>query len=143
MIQSFIRGLLGPSLAPLLDFINSNPIIIGVILFIFVAFYAAGRIQLHNIFLKTQTFVLERSKKELQLKPNISADNLYKIIYPDWALKINQWALFIPHRLDLWPVRVNPENVKVKLAFSPAWIAALLKAHQIELEKTKTSENKS
>jgi len=143
MIQAFIRGLLGPSLAPLVDFINNNPYIIGLILFVFVALYAAGRIQLHNISVKTQTLVLERSKKEIQQKPNISADSLYKLIYPDWAAQINQWALFIPHRLDLWPVRVTPENAKVKLAFSPEWIVAVLKAHHIELEKAKKIEVKS
>ena len=92
MIEGFIRGLLGPSLVPVLDYIENHPTVIGLIFFILVAVYAAGRFQLHHILLKTQSFVLERSQEEMKRKKNISANSLYKIIYPDWAVEVKKWG---------------------------------------------------
>ena len=143
MIESIIRGLLGPSLSPIVDFIKNNPSILAIILFIFIALYVAGRFQLHAINGKTRDFVMEHCQKEMELKPNISAEALFEAIYPEWAAEVSKWAWFIPHRLDFWPVRVTPDRAKEKLAFSPDWIADLFKANHINLRRVKKSEKKS
>jgi len=132
MIESLIKGLLGPSLAPLFDYITTHPSIVAIVLSILVAVYVAGRIQLHNISIKTQGYVLARYKEEIQRKPNITPESLYKLIYPEWTSLIKKWGLFIPHRLDLWPIPATPDNVKNRIDFNSKWIANVLENKQIK-----------
>jgi hypothetical protein len=78
--------------------------------------------------------VLDASREWLSKKPNITAAGLYKRIYPRWSEAVRDWGLFIPHRLEIWPVRVSPQSVRDKLSFSPQWIAALLAKHGLPLQ---------
>jgi hypothetical protein len=93
-----------------------------------------GRWQLYRIEQRTAQFVLEMSREWLARKPNITAGGLYKRIYPRWSESVRHWGLFIPHRLEIWPVPVRPETVQQKLSFSPQWITALLAKHGVELK---------
>nr|MBC7245402.1 hypothetical protein [Chloroflexota bacterium] len=101
--------------------------------------YLLGRWQLYRIEQRTARLVLEMSREWLTKKPNITAGGLYKRIYPRWSASVRQWGLFIPHRLEIWPVPVRPETVQQKLSFSPQWIAALLAKNGIQLQ-TKEGE---
>jgi hypothetical protein len=135
MIQSLVKGLLGPSLAPLYDYVTTHPGVIGIALFIFVAIYVAGRFQLHNISVQTQNFVIERYKEEIQRRPNITPTGFYTLIYPEWATSLRKWGWFIPHRLDLWPILVTPDNVKDRIAFSSKWVAEILEKNELRKAK--------
>lgn len=137
-----IRGVLGPSLTPLLDFLETHPTIVAIFLFVLVGIYVAGRIQLNNISNKTKAYVLNRYQEVIQRRPKITAAGLYKLIYPDWAQEVKKWGWFIPHRLDLWPVPVNADNVKSKMSFNAEWVSEILKKNKIEIiheEETKNS----
>lgn len=132
MIEGIIRSLLGPSLTPVLDYLQNNPGIVAIFLFVLVAIYIAGRIQLGNIYAKTKEFVITRYKEEIQRRPNITPTGFFKVIYPEWEKQVKKWGWFIPHKLDLWPVPVNPETVKNKMTFDAKWVAEILKQNKIE-----------
>ena len=132
MIDAIVRSALGP-LAIILDFIIENPLIASIILFVYLAIYMAGYFQLKNIEDKTTLMVIEISKQEIKRKPNITSSGLYKRIYPTWEKELKSWGFFVPHRLELWPVLVNPDVIKQKLSFNPQWISDVLKKNNIVL----------
>lgn len=144
MIVEFVKGMLG-SLSPVLDFMLNNPTITSAILLVWLAIYAAGRVQLWKIEQKTKELVLQISREHIARKPQITSKVLYKNIYPSWSEAVPEWGWFVPHRLDLWPAPVTPENVASKLSFSPQWIANFLCKQSIclaefEDRKQETSE---
>ncbi|MCE1254645.1 MAG: hypothetical protein LWX83_13980 [Anaerolineae bacterium] len=132
MIDAIVRSMLGP-LAIILDYIIQNPVIASIILFVYLSIYMAGYFQLRNIENKTTLLVLEFSKEEVKRKPNITSGGLYKKIYPTWEKELKTWGIFVPHRLELWPVPVSADVIKQKLSFNPQWIADLLKKNNITL----------
>jgi hypothetical protein len=138
MVDGVIRGMLGPSLTPIYDYILVHPQIISVILMIWIILYVLGRYQLTTIERKTKEMVLDLGRKEIARNPHISSSALYKKIYPEWEaeLKGKKWGTyFILHRLEFWPVPVKPETVLVKFPFSAEWIEDLLVENQIRREE--------
>jgi hypothetical protein len=140
MIEGLLRGMLGPSLAPLLDWVLENQFVVAIILGVVLALYVAGRVQLSNIRKQTEDLVLELSEGFIKNKPHITSRGLFKKIYPVWSEKVKGWAKFIPHKHDLWPVPIKPETVAAKMGFDHQWIADALKANHIELDEFKVVE---
>lgn len=134
MIEVMIRSMLGKSGAAVLDWLRSHPEVTTAIFALLLTVYAMGRLQLRRIEQHTTQLVLDMSREWLAKKPNITASGLYKRIYPRWSESVRHWGLFIPHRLEIWPVPVRPETVQDKLSFSPQWIAALLAKHGLPLQ---------
>jgi hypothetical protein len=140
MVEGLIRGLLGPSLAPLLDWVLENQFIVAIILAVVLALYIAGRVQLSTIRKETEEMVLELSAGHIKNKPHITSRGLFKKIYPVWSEQVGSWAKFIPHKHDLWPVPIKPETVAAKMGFDHVWIADALKANNVELDEFKVEE---
>lgn len=138
LIVEFVKGMLGP-LAPLLDFILDNPAITSVVLLAWFAVYVAGRAQLWKIEQRTRDLVLQISQEAIARDPQLTAELLYKDVYPRWYEALPAWGWFVPHRLDLWPAPVTAKNVAPKIAFSPEWIADALREQDILLGE---SENR-
>lgn len=134
MIEVMIRSMLGQSGAAVLDWLRGHPAVTTAAFAVLLSVYVLGRLQLHHIEQRTAQLVLEMSQEWLAKKPGITASGLYRRIYPRWSESVRQWGLFIPHRLEIWPVPVRPETVQRKLAFSPQWIEALLLKHGIPLQ---------
>jgi hypothetical protein len=140
MIEAFIRTMLGP-LAFILDWVKANPGYFALIIFAIIALYVAGRIQLHNIKIKTERLIVSLGEQEIKSRPNITINTLYKHIYPSWAQEVRKWGFFIPHRWDFFPILVTPENVKDRLPFNPEWVSIVLNANDIHLANdSKNSE---
>jgi len=140
MVEGLIRGMLGPSLEPLLDWVLNNQFIVALIMVVVIAIYAAGRMQLKTIRTKTEELVLELSAGYIKNKPHITSSGLYKKIYPAWAEKVSGWVKFIPHKHDLWPVLPKPENVAPKMGFDAKWIADALRANNVALDEFQVAE---
>jgi len=147
MFVEFIKSMLGSLGRPVLDFMLDNPSFVTGILVVWLGVFIAGRLQLRHIERKSVELVLEMGQELIARKPHITARGLYKRIYPRWCEAVHEWAWFVPHRLDLWPVPVKPETVQQKLPFSPLWIAEVLRQHGARLEEngtnTKTSQDKT
>jgi hypothetical protein len=135
MILAFVRGMLGSLGRPVLDFILNNQPLVSAILALWLGVFVAGRWQLQRIERKSASLVVEMGRELVAEKPHITARGLYKRIYPRWSQSLREWAWFVPHRFDLWPVLVKPETVQQKLPFSPQWIADVLRQHGIQLEE--------
>lgn len=136
MFEALVRAALGP-LEGVLDFILNNPILTSGIFAVWLGIFIAGKLQLQNIKRKTVEMVLEMSPGFISAKPHITSRGIYKRIYPRWEADLRRWGWsipFIPHRMDLWPVSITPENVRRKFPFSPEWIAKLLTQNDIQLE---------
>ena len=140
MVEGLLRGMLGPSLAPLLDWVLENQFVVAMILGFVLALYIAGRVQLATIRKNTEALVLELSGGFIKSKPHITSSGLFKKIYPVWAKQVGDWAKFIPHKHDLWPVPIKPETVAAKMGFDHQWIIDVLKANHIELDEFKVVE---
>jgi hypothetical protein len=135
MILQFVRGMLGSLGRPVLDFLLDNPPIVTGFLGVWLASFAAGRIQLERIKRKTADLVAREAAGHVSRKPHITSRGLYNRIYPQWAEVVSRWAWFVPHRLDIWPVRATPEAVQEKFDFSPEWIFDVLRRHDIRLDE--------
>lgn len=135
MILQFVRGMLGDLWRPVLDFMLANPSIVTGFLALWLAVFAAGRVQVRRVARKTEALVVKRGEDLVRDKPHITSRGLYKRIYPEWSRKVRGWAWFVPHRLDLWPVPVTPETVQNKFPFSPEWISGILRRHNIRLDE--------
>lgn len=139
MIEVMIRSMLGKSGEAVLDWLRSNPEVTTAVFALLLIVYVMGRLQLRRIEQRTAQLVLDMSQEWLARKPNITVSGLYKRIYPRWSESVRHWGLFIPHRLEIWPVLVRPETVQQKLSFSPQWVATLLAKHGV-LMKTKEDD---
>jgi len=133
LIVEVVKGMLGPFLAPVLDFILDNPAITSTVFLVWFVIYEAGRIQLRQIEQKTNHLVLQIGQTEIAQNPHITAQSLYQRIYPRWSESLPKWGWFVPHRLDLWPVPITTKNVTHKIPFSPEWIANSLREQNVSL----------
>jgi len=125
MLLGLVRAMLGP-LAPILDWAEAHPNAVALCFAIWGAIWGVGKIQLNRTEKETRALVLELGRNLLAKKPGMSARALYEAVYPDWARSVRKWALFIPHRLELWPVLANPENLKERIGFTPEWVKGVL-----------------
>jgi hypothetical protein len=141
MIQVMVRSMLGRAGSAAMDWLIGHPIFTTAVLGLALAAYLLGRLQLTRIERRTAALVLDMSREWLRKKPNLTASGLYRRIYPVWSQSVSGWAWFIPHRWELWPVRVRPETVQRKLALSPQWIAELLARHGLSPGTQEPEEN--
>lgn len=131
MIDAIIRGLLG-RLEPIYDYVLSHPALVTVVFAIFVGIYLTGLFQLKYVEKKTREMVIALALELLKAKPNITASGIYKHVLPRWETKLKKWhILFIPHRLDIWPVPASPANIISKMKFSAEWVGDLLEEEKI------------
>lgn len=135
MMELYLKSLLGGWGSAILDFMLDQPSVIAALLLIWFGIYGAGRLQLRRIEQKSAEFVVTTARVLLAAQPHLTIEDLYQQVYDPWRLAVSKWALFIPHRLDLWPVPVTAENVQQKLAFSPGWLAEVLRRHGFILEE--------
>ena len=143
LIVDVIKGMLGPWLSPVLDAILNNPSVTSAAFLIWFVVYIAGRMQLRQIEQRTKDLVLQIGRVEIAKNPQITAQALYKTIYPRWSEALSGWGWFIPHRLDLWVVPVTAKNVVPRMSFSPEWVANSLLEQNIPLAELKNHKQVS
>lgn len=131
-ILTFMRSMMGV-FTPLWDYVMAHSEEAFSLLGIWLGIYLIARYQLKRVKQKTAVLCIEETKKILKKRPNLTTKGLYKEIYPKWEQEVSTYAKFIPHRLDLIPVRVTPENVLAKFEFTPEWLAEALKINGVDL----------
>ena len=108
MFMAYLRCMLGSFGRSALDFMLANPLFTSGILTVWLGVFVAGRLQLRHIERNSGELVVEMGRELIAKKPNITAAGLYRRIYPRWSEAVREWAWFVPHRLDLWPVPARP-----------------------------------
>lgn len=135
MIDAIIRGLLG-RLEPIYDYVLTHPALITIIFTVFVFIYLAGLFQLKYAEKKTRELVLILTPDLIKLKPHITSSGIYKHVLSRLENEIKKWhLLFIPHRLDIWPVPANIKNIVSKMGFNPEWVKKILEEESIKLDE--------
>lgn len=134
MLMASLRGMLGKVGCAMLDAVLENPLVVTVALAVWMAVWIAGRAQLLNIRKRTVCLVMSVAREYAGEQRKIRLPEFYAVVYERWASSLKNWAWFIPHRLDLWPVPPTPESVRQRLGFSPDSVARLLREHQIAVE---------
>ena len=138
MLIAFIRSMLGPFNA-VLDYFAEHPSALLYILTAWAGLYLAGAVQLRRIETKTVTFLLGYSQSIGAQTAGLSASEIYKKFYPLWLEELDRWNYwFIPHKHDLWPVRITPDRVAAKIPLSPEWVVKTLKKHGLALPEVGT-----
>jgi hypothetical protein len=142
MVMAWIRTMLGP-LSLILDFFKAHPELLTAILLAWLLVNAAGRIQLKIIEDRTILLVTTQSRRLIALYPAISLVDLREKLLPLWNEEVKNWRfLFIPHKFDIWPVSVTPENILLKLPLSSEWLAGVLIKDGIAIQNTSTAPGK-
>ncbi|MBE7556006.1 MAG: hypothetical protein HS126_33545 [Anaerolineales bacterium] len=136
MMELYLKSLLGGWGSAILDFMLDQPSVVAGLLLVWFAIFVAGRLQLRRIEQKSAELVVTMARELLVTQPDLTPEGLYEQVYEPWRARVSQWALFIPHRLDLWPVPVTAKTVQQKLAFSPDWLVEVLRRHGLLLEKS-------
>jgi hypothetical protein len=136
MMEFYLKSLLGDWGSTVLDFMLNQPSVVAALLLVWFGIFVAGRLQLRRIEQKSADLVVTMARDLLVIQPHLTVQDLYEQVYEPWRARVSQWALFIPHRLDLWPVPVTAETVQQKLAFSLDWLAEVLRRHGLVLEES-------
>jgi hypothetical protein len=136
MMELYLKSLLGGWGSAVLDFMLNQPSVVAALLLVWFGIFVAGRLQLRRIEQKSAQLVVTTARELLAAQPQLTLQGLYEQIYEPWRAMVSTWALFIPHRLDLWPVPVTAETVQQKRVFSPQWLAEVLHRHGLILEES-------
>lgn len=126
MILPIIRWMLGSTGSAIIDFIAQNPLLFNLFAVIFLLILGAGHFQLWLIKNKTKNLVLLTKESMLQNNDKSAPIDVYEKALPVWQQSLKKWALFIPHKLEFYPVLVNEKNVREKFNFSSQWIETIL-----------------
>ena len=135
MMEYYLRGMLGEWGDLALDFIQHNPTVVAAVLLVWMGLFAAGRWQLWRIRQESVKLVVAVAQELTATKPHLTSQELYERIYARWGERVGQWAWFVPHRLELWPVPATAQAVQQKFPFSPQWVAEVLRQHEIKLKE--------
>lgn len=130
MLLGLVRAMLGP-FAGVLDWAQAHPEPITLAIFAWAMLWFLGQLQLKHIQSETTRLVIRLGRSMLRESPGLSTRKLYELIYPIWAASLPHWALFIPHRTEMWPVPIRPEIVERRIGFSPDWIQSALEGEGI------------
>ena len=137
MFQEILYGLVGDWGEAAIKWMVANPAIVGAVLVAWMGLLAAGKLQVRRIKARTQAMVLDAANQRREGGNKVAAKQLYSRLYPDWSQMVRRSALFVPHRLEMWPVPATPANVQHHVNFSPEWIYECLTAQGFRLHGAK------
>jgi hypothetical protein len=135
-MEYYLEGILGGWGSAVLDFMRSQPAVVAAVLLVWLGIFAAGQIQLRRIERKSIGLVVRMAQELMAAQPGLTLPALYEQVYAEWRERVGGWALFVPHRLELWPAPVTAETVQQKLAISPKWLAEVLQQHGLMIEES-------
>jgi hypothetical protein len=86
--------------------------------------------------------LIKEKYKEWQISdPKLSDKKHFERFYPLWESELKKMRyLYIMNKHDLWPVKINPKNVLVKIPLSPEYIREYLAEDEAELLEGKSEK---
>jgi hypothetical protein len=121
--------------------IDIPPQISFIIFFIWLVLFIAGQYQLKKIKEHTVKLVVGHVDRSLQKNPDLSVDEYFEYIFPFWEDEVKKYW-FIPHKSELFPIRVSTENLVKRINFTPEWVGAYLDIKEIHIKRTKLQEKR-
>ena len=113
----------------LINFPEIPPTISVIVFTIWIIFFLWGRAQFNNVKDKTVSLIIENIDEAKKKIKNLTIDQYYEMIYPQFEEIVKTSAKFIPHKTELFPVPAKPEYVKTRMNFTPEWVGAILSLH--------------
>lgn len=122
MLQEILYGIVGDWGEAAIKWMLANPAIIAAALLVWMGLLGAGKYQVQRLRRRTESLVLAAAHQSRATGKGLGAKDLYRNLYPEWSAMVRHSALFIPHRLELWPVPASPARVQERIGFTPDWI---------------------
>ncbi len=122
MINRMISEMLGPFVV-ILQFTRTRTGLITIIFGSYLLVYGLGILQIKEIKKKTHQLIEEKYKEWKFSDPGLSKKKLFERFLPLWETELKKMPyLYIMNKHDLWPVRIKPKNVLIKIPLSPKYI---------------------
>ncbi|PWH19305.1 MAG: hypothetical protein DDG59_03480 [Anaerolineae bacterium] len=109
------------------------PTISFVILASWLFMFVTSRYQMSRIRKKTNELIVRRASQLLETHPDITLNQFFEAILPDWMEMIPSVAWYILHKTELFPVPAKPEIVIKRINFSPEYVGRVLVENNIDL----------
>ena len=133
MVNRIISDFLGPFVV-ILQYTKTRTGLIAIFFGSYLLTYALGILQIREIKNKTHQLIKEKYKEWQTSDPKLSDKKLFERFYPLWESELKKMRyLYIMNKHDLWPVKINPKNVLVKIPLSPEYIREYLAEDEAEL----------
>jgi hypothetical protein len=138
-MEYYLKSMVGSWGGAVLDFMHKQPSAVAAVLMVWLVILAAGKLQLRRIEQKSVELAVATAQELLVSQPHLTLERLYDEVYARWRAAVSKWALFVPHRLELWPVPATVETVQQKLAFSPEWLAEVLRQQGLVFDNSESA----
>ena len=111
----------------MISFPQIPPVISVIIFSIWIILFLLGRSQFNKIKDATMKLILANIDEEKKKNKNLTLDQYYEMLYPQFEAIVKANAKFIPHKTEMFPMPARPEYVKTRMTFTPEWVGAYLK----------------
>jgi hypothetical protein len=143
MLLEIFYSMIGNWARAVIEWFQTHPTITLTVFVIWTAVFFSGKYQLRRIESRTHDLVLEGARKALENNPQLSSKQMYELLYPQWTEMLGKTAWFVPHRLELWPIRATPDRVSERIDFTQEWLASHLWANGVKLKGAKPPKEKN
>ena len=117
-----------------------SPYLYGGLLGIWLLFYLLGKRQFDQARQLTLDLVLSEVKQAQKANPELTVDQYYADLIPEWEALMREKIRFIPHKSEFWPMPAKPEYIRSRLNFTPEWLGAYLKINGIKLRASEEQQ---
>lgn len=117
-----------------------SPYLYGGLLGIWLLFYLLGKRQFDQARQLTLDLVLSEVKQAQKANPELTVDQYYADLIPEWEALMREKIRFIPHKSEFWPMPAKPEYIRSRLNFTPEWLGAYLKINGINLRASEEQQ---
>jgi hypothetical protein len=117
-----------------------SPYIYGGLMGVWLLFFLLGKRQFDQARQLTLDLALSKVKAARKSNPEMTVDQYYGALLPEWETRIKEKIKFIPHKLEIWPMPAKPDYVRSRLNFTPEWLGAYLKVNGVILPATESQQ---
>jgi hypothetical protein len=127
MVQLVLQMALGEYGAAVTQWMLAHQTLLALGLALWFGLIAFAKFQLRQIETRTRQFVVSESRRALVQNPELTAAQLFALLYPRWSDQVTGWAWCVPHRWDLFPVPARLAAIQAKFQFTPELVQTCLR----------------
>jgi hypothetical protein len=109
-----------------MQFPQIPPLVSLIIFTLWILQFLLGRSQLNKITNRLTKIALDQIVETKKEKENLSVDQYYAHLYPQFVKIVKSNSKFIPHKTELFPMPATPDYVKKRINFTPEWLGAFM-----------------
>lgn len=124
----------------MISFPQISPTTSVIIFSIWIILFLWGSAQFNRIKELTVKLVLGNIEEAKNKNKNLTLNQYYEMLYPQFEAIVKANARFIPHKTEMFPMPAKPEYVKTRMNFTPEWVGATLKLNGHSLIATRQQQ---